>query len=309
MKLAHDVLKVGDQNSVSIIRRKKFIISCSKLCSYGLINTEGVTITPLEIRLEENKLKFIEHLLQTQKGAYKHPHVILSLTEGLDDSLENNIKGNIIILGLLINAAISFNDFEEAYKIAKTDEYLQNLSLNENEEDPRWKVFLKLGSDNKWNDINEKLNCLNQALKFCPDNELENILTNWTNLENLQVNNLKPEISISIPKHKESYDSSTPSDALSSLLSPSLIESQTRNFLSGGLRALKSVSPMTTSQNTSRAPSNTNFPINQTSINDSTKHNKNNENNENNENDNNSKFNFGIEEKLTRGVGWLIGAD
>lgn len=280
MKLSNDVLDVDQAKSQTITLHKEFIWATSKLCSYNLKNIEGMQITPLEVRLESNKMVFIDQLLNTRRDGYQHPDKILALAVGLDDALRYNSKGQIDVLSRVIDAAIRYQDYEEAYKITQSEDFQQKLTLAQDEEDTRWISYYKLGIEDRWKSHNERLNCLAQAMTLCPDTKIDMVLSEWKKLES----NLLP-MTVKIPERKKDKDAS---DALASILSPITVESQTRNLLTGGLRALKSVgsvaSASTMSNSSSQVPSSSGLAPQ-------------------------PSFNLGLEEKLTRGVGWLIGAD
>ncbi|TIB73240.1 hypothetical protein E3Q24_01244 [Wallemia mellicola] len=233
MKLSNDVLDVDQAKSQTITSHKEFIWATSKLCSYNLKNIEGMQITPLEVRLESNKMVFIDQLLNTRRDGYQHPDRIISLAVGLDDALRYNSKGQVDVLSRIIDAAIRYQDYKEAYRITQSEDFQQKLTLAQDEEDARWISYYKLGIEEKWKSHNERLNCLAQAMTLCPDTKIDMILSEWKKLDS----NLST-MTVNIPEKKKEKDAS---DALASILSPITVESQTRNLLSGGLRALKSV--------------------------------------------------------------------
>lgn len=289
MKLSKDVLEVCEQAPHDVNSRKEFILATSKLCSYNLLNVQGVYITPLEVRLEADKLMLINQLLSTRRDGHQYPNKILALAEGLDGSLKDNNKRQVEVLGRVIDAAIKYEDYEQAYRITQTDDFQQKLTFNENEVDRRWVSYYKLGVEDRWSSLSHRLDCLAQAMKLCPDQSLHVVLTEWKKLE------LSKEESIPVEKKEE--EARDASGALASIISPTTIESQTRHLLSGGLRALKSVSAVSPGVSSQASASSTSIPQSQFQSHPQVPQSQ------------HQTFSLGLEEKLTRGVGWLIGAD
>ncbi|TIA93523.1 hypothetical protein E3P81_00900 [Wallemia ichthyophaga] len=284
MRLSKEVLEVGAQNARDVNSRKEFILATSRLCSFNLVNVQGVYITPLEVRLEGDKLVFIDQLLSTHRDAYQHPARIMALAEGLDSSLKDNTKRQVEVLGRVIDAAIRYEDYEQAFSVTQTDDYQQKLTFGEDEEDRRWVSFYKLGVEIRWSSVSNRLDCLAQAMRLCPHRRLHDVLSKWKELEES-----KDRI---VPMEKKEGTVKDASGVLASIVRPTTIETQTRHLLSGGLRRLKSVSagsPGVSSQGMSSSSNSQSHSQPQAHP--------------------HQTFGLGLEEKLTRGVGWLIGAE
>ncbi|TIA93390.1 hypothetical protein E3P99_00165 [Wallemia hederae] len=183
MRMSKDVLEVGDQASQEISDRRQFVFATSKLCSYNLVNVQGVHITPLEIRLESDKMVFIDQLLNTRRDGYRHADKILALAEGMDSTLRSNVKRQVEVLGKIVDAAIKYEDYEQAYLITQSDDFQQKLTFSDKEEDKRWLSFYKLGVESRWTSLTHRAACLAQAMRLCPEQNLHGVLSQWKSLE------------------------------------------------------------------------------------------------------------------------------
>ncbi|KAI4526350.1 hypothetical protein K525DRAFT_360047 [Schizophyllum commune Loenen D] len=187
MKMAYDCLSVPPISD-RIQKEKDFIEATSRLSSYNIMSRPGIPITPIEIRLTEDRLSLVARVLATNEDAYRHPEVITELVRklGLGDDPVSEVK----TLAMLADSAMQTEDFARA---AENAERMVRLVLDlplpatapeaREARDVAWAACFTLGRQPEFNDIGKKAMLLGRALELCPPDRLYDVLTAWRKLE------------------------------------------------------------------------------------------------------------------------------
>ncbi|KAJ6574981.1 secretory pathway protein Sec39-domain-containing protein [Mycena capillaripes] len=191
MKLAYDCLDVP-LPSDRLLREKEFIEATSRLSSFNVMSGPGVAISPLEIRLTKDRLSLVSRVLSSNNDAYKHTEVILDLVHKL--GLRNNIVAEVKTLAMLADTALQAEDFLRAYETSeRMVETVLALRLSyphidtpeiQEASEVCWVACYQLGRQPEFDDVDKKLSLLGRALELCPPDKLHDVLVAWRRLEN-----------------------------------------------------------------------------------------------------------------------------
>lgn len=173
-----------------IVEQKEFIEATSRLCSFNLMSRPGIPITPIEIRLNKDRLSLVSRVLSSNSDAYKHTQVIIELVEKL--GFRNDIVAEVKTLAMLAETALNVQDFERAYEISeRMVKTLLDLRAARPEGDPEvyqanevcWVSCFQLGRHPEFEDTQRKALLIGRALELCPPDTLTDVLASWTRLE------------------------------------------------------------------------------------------------------------------------------
>ena len=180
------------QQSHAIQREKEFIEATSRISSFNVMSKPGVPLSPIEIRLAKDKLSIISRVLSGNDNAYKHAEVILELVRKLgyrDDTL-----AEVKTLTMISDTALQMEDFEVAFQAI--DRMVETVlryrsSVPMSLEEPKvteaievcWVACFQLGRHPGADDIGKRMALLGRALELCPPDKIADILTSWRNVE------------------------------------------------------------------------------------------------------------------------------
>ncbi|KAF7310800.1 Sec39 domain-containing protein [Mycena chlorophos] len=190
MKLAFECLDVPPP-SERLKREKEFIEATSRLSSFNITSSRGTPLTPIEIRLTKDRLSLVSRVLSSNNDAYKHTEVILDLVRKL--GFGGNVVAEVKTLAMLADTALQAEDFERAYG---TSQQMVDTVLNLRSSHPDidsstvqeasevcWVACFQLGRQPEFDDIDKKLSLLGRALELCPPEQLHDVLAAWRRLE------------------------------------------------------------------------------------------------------------------------------
>ncbi|KAG5652304.1 hypothetical protein H0H81_005526 [Sphagnurus paluster] len=188
MKLAYDCLDVPPPTD-RIVREKEFIEATSRISSFNVTSRPGIPISPIEIRLTNDRLSLVSRVLSSNSDAYKHTEVILDLARKL--GFKNDVTAEVKTLAMLADTALQAEDFSRAYELS---DRMVSAVLNLRANSPNvtqvaeasevcWVACFQLGRQVEFNDVEKKLHLLGRALELCPPDKMHDVLTPWRRLE------------------------------------------------------------------------------------------------------------------------------
>lgn len=167
-----------------IDREREFIEATSRIATFSLRSPSGRgTLSPLEIRHSKNRLELVKQILQTSDDAYRHPELMLDLTDKL--GYKGDISAKICILAAISGSAIRGADYEVAW--THSQEMFTISSRRRTETNVTWRALVELGSQSDFADIPKKMAVLGQALELCPAENVPEILLIWRKVEEGQM--------------------------------------------------------------------------------------------------------------------------
>ncbi|KAG5647611.1 hypothetical protein DXG03_008964 [Asterophora parasitica] len=191
MKLAYDCLDVP-QPTDRIVREKEFIEATSRISSFNVTSKPGIPMSPIEIRLTNDRISLISRILSSNSDAYKHTEVILDLVHKL--GFRNDVVAEVKTLAMLADTALQVEDFSRAYELsaqmadavlklrAGPIAILDEVKVAEASE-VCWVACFQLGRQTEFHDVEKKLLLLGQALELCPPEKIHDVSTSWRRLE------------------------------------------------------------------------------------------------------------------------------
>ncbi|WRT65435.1 uncharacterized protein IL334_002378 [Kwoniella shivajii] len=211
MKLAYDVLSVAPQTP-KITSEKSYIEATSRLTTFS-----SISLTPTEIRHTSNSLRLIERVIESSEDAYKHPDIILDLSNKLGASSEVEIG---LVRAMIGRKALNKNDWVRSKEsIQGMIEIIRNRSRRNNRNHPKsdsitpissitqsttpskldfdsrlnnqedqlikeiWELSFSLSTQIDYYDIKSKLILLSYSLELCPSSSIPSVLTTFKVLE------------------------------------------------------------------------------------------------------------------------------
>jgi hypothetical protein len=179
-----------------IQNEREFIEATSRLCSFKIYSRPGVLITPVEIRLSQDRLSFISRLLSSNEDAYRHPDVLLELIVKL--GYRSDSLAEIRTLAMIVDSGLQAEDYGRAADVCDQMVFVVeglkkkrspssatggSTAVDEASE-ITWRNCFQLGKHDAYKDIARRMRLLGQALTLCPSNEIATLLPVWTRLEN-----------------------------------------------------------------------------------------------------------------------------
>ncbi|KAH7344673.1 secretory pathway protein Sec39-domain-containing protein [Rhizoctonia solani] len=186
MKLAYECLNVP-LPTPAVIKEREFIEATSRICAFNVVSRPGVPITPLEIRLVKDRLSLVGRVLSSTEDAYKHTQVILDLVAKL--GFRGDPAAEVKALAMIADAALSSEDFEVAAEVSmrmvKTAVKLRGSDTAAAREATEvcWHTCYQLGRQTEFPDTKAKMTLLAHALELCPPENVNDVLTAWKRLE------------------------------------------------------------------------------------------------------------------------------
>ncbi|CAE6418929.1 unnamed protein product [Rhizoctonia solani] len=186
MKLAYECLNVP-LPTPAVIKEREFIEATSRICAFNVVSRPGVPITPLEIRLVKDRLSLVGRVLSSTEDAYKHTQVILDLVAKL--GFRGDPAAEVKALAMIADAALSSEDFEVAAEVSmrmvKAAVKLRGSDAAAAREATEvcWHTCFQLGRQTEFADTKAKMTLLAHALELCPPENVNDVLAAWKRLE------------------------------------------------------------------------------------------------------------------------------
>jgi neuroblastoma-amplified sequence len=185
-----------------LIKEKEFIEATSRISSFNVTSRGGVPISPIEIRLTQDRLSLVSRVLSSNADAYKHTEVILELVYKL--GYRGDIIAEVKTLAMIADTALQAEDFSRAYEICERMVTIVRdmTSATPGSIDPTvqqikevcWVSCFQLGRQTEYADLDKKLLLLGHALELCPSDRLHDALNAWRRLENDDVTQRRERI-------------------------------------------------------------------------------------------------------------------
>jgi hypothetical protein len=209
----------------AILAERQFIEATSRICSFKVVSQPGIPITPIEIRLQKDRLNLVARVLSENEDAYKYPDVIMELVHKLGYK-KGDIASEVKVHAMLADSALHAEDFESAASTVEMTVALlassgslpsssrsfsavelnppetTNASMAEGTEfhSPQaqsqgiddalevcWHSCFQLGRQTEYHDTKRKLRLLGHALRICPPENTVDILAVWRRLEQVDI--------------------------------------------------------------------------------------------------------------------------
>ena len=155
------------------------------------MTSKGLPISPIEVRLTQDRLSLVSRVLSSNNDAYKHTEVILDLVHKL--GFKGDAVAEVKVLAMLADTALQVEDFSRAYELSEkmVDSVFTLRSSPSSQKNPKvleaaevcWVACFQLGRQLEFHDLNKKHTLLGGALELCPAEKLHDILTAWRRLE------------------------------------------------------------------------------------------------------------------------------
>lgn len=180
------------QSSETILKEMEFIKATSRICSFNVSSAPGIPISPIEIRLTNDRLSLISRVLSSNNDAYKHTQVILDL--GYQLGYRYDSVAELKILAMLADTALQAEDFSRAYENSeRMVEVVSRLrsARSSDLDDTKWKTAsevcwiacFQLGRQSEFPELSKKMKLLGYALELCPPDKIHDILMAWRKLQ------------------------------------------------------------------------------------------------------------------------------
>ena len=176
-----------------LLKEKEFIEATSRISSFNVTSRPGLPISPIEIRLTKDRLSLVSRVLSSNSDAYKHTEVILDLVYKL--GFRDDVVAEVKTLAMLADTALQAEDFSRAHELNENMvDTVVNLrsSSTLGIKDPVvaevcevcWVSCFQLGRQVEFHELDSKLSLLGRALELCPAEQLHDILAAWRRLDN-----------------------------------------------------------------------------------------------------------------------------
>jgi hypothetical protein len=194
-------------NTPEVRRERDFIEATSRLASYNVLNDVGEPLTPIEIRLTEDKLSLVSRLLASNEEAYRHPDVILELVAKL--GYRGDALAETRVLSMLADAALQAGDAKRAGDVCdRMIKAVEQIRRSRNTEkvsqaaELAWKTCFQFGKQGALGHTQRRKELLGQALLLCPPSKIGEVLAIWqvTDDNELPQRSPKKHKGISSPK-------------------------------------------------------------------------------------------------------------
>jgi hypothetical protein len=156
--------------------------------SFNVVSRGGVPITPLEIRLTQDKLSLISRVMGSTSDAYKHVDMVLELADKL--GFRGDAGAQAAVLAMVADAALQAEDFNLAQEnCSRLVQQVLALGPSTDEEQARrannvaWLACYQLGRQPEYTDVDKKKVLLGRALELCPPEQMPDVLAAWRKLD------------------------------------------------------------------------------------------------------------------------------
>ncbi|CAI9734159.1 neuroblastoma-amplified sequence-like [Octopus vulgaris] len=160
MEMAQSCLNLVEETSVAIQEELDLIEALSILGEFE------ITVLPLQLRLEKNRLKYVEAALNSRSNSYQLSDKLLQLAKLLRVSVDDaEIEGQVY--KLIAEKALDAKDYMKAYYACS--------QLMEKSYPPAWSVCVDL-SQNGNCVLGTRIELLEFALTYCDPDQIQSIL-------------------------------------------------------------------------------------------------------------------------------------
>ena len=173
LQLASYCLGLISINDEQIQKEKDLLPAIDIMMDYGL------DMPPLQIRLSQNRLLFIDQVLKQGKKAYKNAPRLLRLAYLLRACKGDQREIEAQVYVRITQAALHRGDLEVAAQMC-TKLRLGNHSIG-------WQVSSKLAQLEDYSDVDMKMELISFALVYCPSESIEELLLLRWHLERHQL--------------------------------------------------------------------------------------------------------------------------
>ncbi len=184
-------------------REKEFIEATSRISSFNIQSRPGIPISPIEIRLTQDRLTLISRILSSNAEAYKHTEVILDLCYKL--GFRGDTAAEVKVLAMLADAALQAEDFTRAYEntirmvdVVKKLREAQSFGVVDEKireaTELCWIGCFQLGRQPEFDDLKKKLQLVGYTLELCPPEKIHDVLTAWGRLEKEDIANREEDL-------------------------------------------------------------------------------------------------------------------
>lgn len=184
-------------NTPEIRRERDFIEATSRLASFNIVNAAGEILSPLEIRLTQDKLRLVSQLLSSNSTAYQHPDVILELVAKL--GFKGDHLAETRVLSMLADAALQNEDAKRAgdvcermIKTVETTKRSRDADKASQASELAWRTCFKFGQSKVLVPTKRKRELLGHALLLCPPEEMQEVLSVWQVIDKANVVQIAP---------------------------------------------------------------------------------------------------------------------
>ncbi|KEI37749.1 uncharacterized protein L969DRAFT_96267 [Mixia osmundae IAM 14324] len=184
MQLAYECLTVC-QPSPEIRREREFIEATSRLASFK----SSSSLSPIEVRMYDDKLALLERLLASNEDAYRHPDVLLDLALKL--GYRHDKLAEVRVLSMLAQSALKSHDWPKAAElsdrmveaVASMRRVSAQAQLAEEAAKFAWQSCYQLGANPEYRDCVRRSKLLGSSLLLCPVDRIPEMLTYWRKVE------------------------------------------------------------------------------------------------------------------------------
>jgi hypothetical protein len=145
-------------------------------------------ISPIEIRLTQDKLSLVARVLSSTPDAYKHADMLLELAHKL--GFRGDAGADAAVLGMAADTALQAEDFVLAHETcSRLVAQVLALPAGVNDEqklrarEVAWVACYQLGRQPEFEDIEKKKVLLGRALELCPAEQMPDVLGAWRKLD------------------------------------------------------------------------------------------------------------------------------
>lgn len=184
LKLAEDCLHVVPATA-RIRKELDLILATDELYRYKVSIKEGLEVLPIQVRLSENRLDLVLRRIRIDKNAPYRADRILTLAHRL--GFKANKLAEVRVYGMLVDAALDNGDFNKAYDLSANMIRLikeGQVDLGKYRKEI-WKVCRRLGADDRFANIEARLEIVSFALALSPTDEMAELVDIHSRLEEM----------------------------------------------------------------------------------------------------------------------------
>lgn len=174
MMLARECLQIIDPTPL-IKEELDLIDAVDILTQYKLKikSKSDIPVLPIQVRMCENRLEFIQKILDLDTNDYTKTGKLIDLSKKLLGQKFNKIE-EAKVRTMIGNSAIDHNNYSFANEICRSIIAIPDDISEANSE--IWKLFYRLATNADYNDIATKIILIGHALSICPPEKISDIL-------------------------------------------------------------------------------------------------------------------------------------
>lgn len=147
-------------------------------------------MTPIEIRLTQDKLDLVSRLLANNEDAYRHPDVILELVAKL--GFRGDAVAETRALSMLADAALRASDLKRAGEVCeRMITAVERIRRSRDKDktaqaaDLAWRTCFQVGRGASTVDGSKSKKLLGEALLLCPPPNIPEVLVVWQSVDSM----------------------------------------------------------------------------------------------------------------------------